>query len=140
MFGSVPRSYRELPMQTANFGVLHRNKQSGALTGLTRVRRFQQDNAHIFCATDQIKKEVVGCLEFMKFVYCVFVMTHRLKLSTMHEKALGEVGLWDRAEAALASAMDNFAGECNWRVNPGDGAFYGPKTYIKMMDAMDRVH
>lgn len=140
MFGSMTRSYRELPMRIADFGVLHRNEQSGALTGLTRVRRFQQDDAHIFCREDQIEKEVIDCLEFMKFVYDIFGMTYKLELSTRPKKALGKQELWDKAEASLASAMDNFAGKGNWRVNPGDGAFYGPKIDIKVMDAMDRIH
>jgi len=140
MFGSMARSYRELPMRIADFGVLHRNEQSGALTGLTRVRRFQQDDAHIFCREDQIEKEVVECLEFMKFVYDIFGMSYRLELSTRPKKALGKKELWDQAETALAQAMDKFAGEGNWRENPGDGAFYGPKIDIKVMDAMDRVH
>lgn len=140
MFASMARSYRELPMRIADFGVLHRNEQSGALTGLTRVRRFQQDDAHIFCSDDQIEQEVVGCLEFMKFVYETFGMTYRLELSTRPKKALGTKELWDKAEAALASAMDKFAGKGEWRENPGDGAFYGPKIDIKVMDAMDRVH
>ena len=140
MFGSTMRSYRELPMRLADFGVLHRNEASGALTGLTRVRRFQQDDGHIFCREDQIEEEVLGTLEFMKFVYETFGMTYKLELSTRPKKALGKQELWDKAEAALAAAMDDFAGEGNWRVNPGDGAFYGPKIDIKVMDAMDRVH
>jgi len=89
---------------------------------------------------EQIEEEVVGCLEFMKFVYGIFGMTYQLELSTRPKKALGDKALWVRAETALASAMDKFAGEGNWRVNPGDGAFYGPKIDIKVMDAMDRVH
>lgn len=140
MFGSSTRSYRELPMRIADFGVLHRNEASGALTGLTRVRRFQQDDGHIFCTDDQIEQEVLGCLEFMRFVYETFGMTYKLELSTRPKKALGKKELWDKAEAALASAMDDFAGKGNWRVNPGDGAFYGPKIDIKVMDAMDRIH
>jgi len=140
MFGSTTRSYRELPMRIADFGVLHRNEQSGALTGLTRVRRFVQDDAHIFCAEEQIEEEVLGCLEFMKYIYDTFGMSYRLELSTRPAKALGEKVLWDRAEAALAAAMDDFAGQGNWKENPGDGAFYGPKIDIKVMDAMDRVH
>lgn len=140
VFASAIRSYRDLPLRFADFGVLHRNELSGALTGLTRVRRFQQDDAHIYCREDQIEKEVVDALNFMKDVYTTFGMTYRLELSTRPKKALGDVALWDRAEAALAQAMDEFAGKGNWRVNPGDGAFYGPKIDIKVMDAMDRVH
>jgi threonyl-tRNA synthetase len=140
MFAGTIRSYRDLPLRFADFGVLHRNELSGALTGLTRVRRFVQDDAHIYCREDQIADEVLGALNFMKFVYDVFGMTYKLELSTRPAKALGDVELWDRAEAALAEAMDRFAGKGSWRYNPGDGAFYGPKIDIKVMDAMDRVH
>ena len=140
MFGSQIRSYRDLPIRYADFGVLHRNELSGALTGLTRVRRFQQDDAHIYCREDQITDEVLGALNFMKYVYDIFGMTYKLELSTRPKKALGDLELWERAESALAEAMDSFIGKGNWRVNPGDGAFYGPKIDIKVMDAMDRVH
>lgn len=140
LFGHRLRSYRELPLRVADFGVLHRNEVSGALTGLTRVRRFQQDDAHVFCRRDQIKSEVVAALDFMRFVYGVFGMTYKLELSTRPAKALGDQQLWDLAEAQLAEALNEFAGEGNWRVNPGDGAFYGPKIDIKVFDAMERIH
>eukprot|EP00535_Pseudo-nitzschia_heimii_P013128 CAMPEP_0197197968 /NCGR_PEP_ID=MMETSP1423-20130617/33131_1 /TAXON_ID=476441 /ORGANISM="Pseudo-nitzschia heimii, Strain UNC1101" /LENGTH=763 /DNA_ID=CAMNT_0042651797 /DNA_START=175 /DNA_END=2466 /DNA_ORIENTATION=+ len=140
MFGNSIRSYRDLPIRYGDFGVLHRNELSGALTGLTRVRRFQQDDGHIFCREDQITQEVLGALNFMKHVYTIFGMTYKLELSTRPKKALGEKVLWDRAEAALEEALNTFNGKGNWRVNPGDGAFYGPKIDIKVMDAMDRVH
>lgn len=140
MFADATRSYRDLPMRYADFGVLHRNELSGALRGLTRVRRFQQDDAHIFCRPDQIEEEIVAALEFMKFVYDVFGMSYKLELSTRPKKAIGEKAIWDVAEAKLASAMDTFAGVGGWKVNPGDGAFYGPKIDIKVMDAMERVH
>lgn len=140
MFAGKIRSYRDLPIRYADFGVLHRNELSGALSGLTRVRRFQQDDAHIFCREDQIEAEVIGSLEFMKSVYTTFGMTYTLELSTRPKKALGDKELWDRAEAALARAMDSFAGKGGWKENPEDGAFYGPKIDIKVMDAMDRVH
>lgn len=140
MFAGKIRSYRDLPIRFADFGVLHRNELSGALSGLTRVRRFQQDDAHIYCREDQIEDEVLGALDFMKSVYTTFGMTYKLELSTRPKKALGDIELWDRAEAALARAMDTFAGKGGWRENPGDGAFYGPKIDIKVMDAMERVH
>lgn len=140
LFGHRLRSYRELPLRVADFGVLHRNEVSGALTGLTRVRRFQQDDAHIFCRQDQIKQEVLGALDFMRFVYTVFGMTYKLELSTKPAKALGDDALWELAEAQLAEALDEFAGKDNWRVNPGDGAFYGPKIDIKVYDALERIH
>ena len=140
MFASSIRSYRDLPLRLADFGVLHRNELSGALTGLTRVRRFQQDDAHIFCREDQIEEEVIGALVFMKEVYDTFGMSYKLELSTRPSKALGEKELWDQAEQSLANAMDHFAGKGGWKVNAGDGAFYGPKIDIKVMDAMERVH
>ena len=140
MFRHRIRSYRELPLRVADFGVLHRNELSGALTGLTRVRRFCQDDAHIFCRQDQIKEEVLAALDFMRFVYTVFGMSYKLELSTRPAKALGDSALWDLAEEQLAIALNEFAGEGNWKVNPGDGAFYGPKIDIKVYDALERVH
>lgn len=140
LFGSTLRSYRDLPLRLADFGVLHRNELSGALTGLTRVRRFVQDDAHIYCRDDQIESEVIAALEFMRDVYTTFGMTYKLELSTRPKKAMGEIAQWDRAEKSLENAMNAFAGKGKWRVNPGDGAFYGPKIDIKVMDAMDRVH
>ncbi len=140
IFGHRQRSYRELPIRMADFGVLHRNELSGALSGLTRVRRFQQDDAHIFCRQDQIKQEVTGALDFMRYVYDKFGMTYQLELSTKPEKALGEPALWEMAESQLAEALDEFVGKDGWKVNPGDGAFYGPKIDIKVFDALDRIH
>ncbi|KAI8054687.1 hypothetical protein BDF22DRAFT_680497 [Syncephalis plumigaleata] len=124
MFGHRDRSYRELPIRMADFGVLHRNEASGALTGLTRVRRFQQDDAHLFCTPDQ--------------VYGVFGFRFHLKLSTRPDNFLGEIETWDKAEKMLGAAMDAF-GE-PWSVDPGDGAFYGPKIDITIADALNRKH
>jgi threonyl-tRNA synthetase len=104
------------------------------------VRRFQQDDAHIFCRQDQIKAEIRGALDFMHYVYSIFGMKYKLELSTRPEKALGEQSLWDFAEKQLEEVLNEFVGEGNWRVNPGDGAFYGPKIDIKILDAMERVH
>ncbi|XP_043280316.1 threonine--tRNA ligase 1, cytoplasmic isoform X2 [Venturia canescens] len=132
------RSWRELPLRMADFGVLHRNELSGALTGLTRVRRFQQDDAHIFCTTEQIKDEMLGALDFLKHVYGVFGFTFDLCLSTRPEKYLGDLAVWDQAEKDLASSLDAF-GE-KWTINPGDGAFYGPKIDITIKDALRRSH
>uniref|UniRef100_A0A8C2AYV9 threonine--tRNA ligase n=1 Tax=Cyprinus carpio TaxID=7962 RepID=A0A8C2AYV9_CYPCA len=95
MFDHRPRSWRELPLRLADFGVLHRNELSGALTGLTRVRRFQQDDAHIFCSMDQIESEIKGCLDFLRTVYDVFGFTFKLNLSTRPEKFLGEPEVHD---------------------------------------------
>ncbi|KAK4764411.1 hypothetical protein SAY87_013849 [Trapa incisa] len=136
MFKHRVRSYRELPLRIADFGVLHRNEASGALTGLTRVRRFQQDDAHIFCRESQIKDEVRSVLEFISYVYGIFGFTFDLKLSTRPDKYLGDTATWDKAEAALAEALDEFGQP--WQINEADGAFYGPKIDISVSDALKR--
>jgi threonyl-tRNA synthetase len=138
MFGQRERSYRELPLRLADFGVLHRNEASGALSGLTRVRRFQQDDAHIFCRLDQIGQEMDGCLDFLKHIYGIFGFTFYLKLSTRPEKFLGEVATWDHAEQLLRESLEKFGHP--WELNPGDGAFYGPKIDIVISDALRRRH
>ncbi|KAG6757543.1 hypothetical protein POTOM_037859 [Populus tomentosa] len=108
MFQHRVRSYRELPLRFADFGVLHRNEASGALTGLTRVRRFQQDDAPIFCRKSQIKAEVRGVLEFIDYAYGKFGFTYELKLSTRPEKYLGALETWEEAEKDLAEALNEF--------------------------------
>ncbi|XP_038138556.1 threonine--tRNA ligase 1, cytoplasmic [Cyprinodon tularosa] len=138
MFSHRPRSWRELPLRMADFGVLHRNELSGTLTGLTRVRRFQQDDGHIFCMMDQIESEMKGCLDFLRCVYDVFGFSFQLHLSTRPEKYLGDVAVWDQAEKQLENSLNEF-GE-PWKLNPGDGAFYGPKIDIKIKDAIGRYH
>ncbi|KAI7757002.1 hypothetical protein M8C21_003379, partial [Ambrosia artemisiifolia] len=136
IFDNRARSYRELPLRIADFGVLHRNEASGALTGLTRVRRFQQDDAHIFCRESQIKAEVKSVLEFISYAYNIFGFTFELKLSTRPEKYLGDLETWDKAEKALADALIEFGKP--WQINEADGAFYGPKIDISVSDAMKR--
>ncbi|QHN85870.1 Threonine--tRNA ligase [Arachis hypogaea] len=110
----------ELPLRMADFGVLHRNEASGALSGLTRVRRFQQDDAHIFCRESQIKDEVREALKFIDYVYEIFGFTYDLKLSTRPENSLGETATWEKAESALKEALDEFGKP--WQLNEGDGA------------------
>jgi threonyl-tRNA synthetase len=129
MFKSRARTYREFPIRYADFGVLHRNEASGALTGLTRVRRFQQDDAHIFCREDQVKDEMMGCFDFLSKIYSTFGFEFELALSTRNPaKYLGSKKTWERAETALAQALDEHIGKGNWELNPEDGAFYGPKV------------
>lgn len=145
MFKSRSRSYRELPLRYADFGVLHRNELSGTLGGLTRVRRFQQDDAHIFCMEEQVKDEVANYLRFLSSVYEIFGFEYSIQLSTRPEKFLGELGVWDRAEVMLKEALVEFTGkQCGenggWELNPGDGAFYGPKVDIQLFDALRRQH
>jgi threonyl-tRNA synthetase len=131
IFKHRERSYRELPIRMADFGILHRNEASGALTGLTRVRRFQQDDTHISALFD-----------FLRAVYGKFGFTFKLKLSTRPEGFLGDVATWDKAEAKLTEALDQFTAEGGgaWELNPGDGAFYGPKIDITISDALKREY
>lgn len=136
MFASRTRSYRELPWRLADFGVLHRNEYSGALSGLTRVRRFQQDDAHIFCRPDQVMSEVQTFLRMLGEVYTVFGLDYSLALSTRPEGYLGTSELWDKAEGALQEALESTGR--SWELNPGDGAFYGPKIDITVYDALRR--
>ncbi|CAL4904564.1 unnamed protein product [Urochloa decumbens] len=136
MFDNRVRSYRELPLRMADFGVLHRNELSGALTGLTRVRRFQQDDAHIFCRENQIKDEVKGVLEFINYVYEIFGFKYELELSTRPEKYLGDIETWNKAEQQLTEALNEFGKP--WQINEGDGVFYGPKIDIGVFDALKR--
>lgn len=138
MFANEQRTYRELPIRFADFGVLHRNEISGALSGLTRVRRFCQDDAHHFCAEDQIMDEISNNLDFLEHVYGIFGFTYELELSTRPENKLGSVELWDKAESALEQALNKFGKP--WKYNVGDGAFYGPKIDIKVFDALKRPH
>lgn len=126
VFGHRDRSYRDLPWRVADFGVLHRNEFSGALTGLTRVRRFCQDDAHIFCTPEQVGDEIAGCFDFLQHIYGIFGFTFKLELSTRPENYLGELATWEKAESQLEEALNKF--NMPWEINPGDGAFYGPKV------------
>ncbi|KAB1260560.1 Threonine--tRNA ligase; mitochondrial [Camelus dromedarius] len=138
MFAHRPRSWRELPLRLADFGALHRAEASGSLGGLTRLRRFQQDDAHIFCAPAQLEAEIRSCLDFLRSVYAVLGFSFHLALSTRPSGFLGEPCLWDQAEQVLQQALEEF-GE-PWDLNPGDGAFYGPKIDVHLHDALGRPH
>uniref|UniRef100_A0AAY5F447 threonine--tRNA ligase n=1 Tax=Electrophorus electricus TaxID=8005 RepID=A0AAY5F447_ELEEL len=138
MYEQRVRSWRELPLRWADFGALHRNEHSGALGGLTRVRRFCQDDAHIFCTPEQLEEEITACLEFVRSVYRVFGFTFHCLLSTRPTPCLGEPALWDSAEQQLDRSLQKF-GE-RWELNSGDGAFYGPKIDILIRDAIGRRH
>uniref|UniRef100_A0A8C6TFU0 threonine--tRNA ligase n=1 Tax=Neogobius melanostomus TaxID=47308 RepID=A0A8C6TFU0_9GOBI len=134
MFEHRVRSWRELPLRWADFGALHRNELSGALGGLTRVRRFCQDDAHIFCTPEQLEEEIVACLDFVRCVYQVFGFTFQCLLSTRPTPCLGSLS----SGTMLNRSLQQF-GE-RWEVNPGDGAFYGPKIDIQIKDAIGRQH
>ena len=129
-------SYRELPIRYAEPGLLHRNEPSGTLHGLLRVRHFIQDDAHIFCTYDQIEQEVLACLEFGFAWYDTFGFDMRIELSTRPEQRIGSEENWDRAEAALAAALEK--GGYEYDLHEGDGAFYGPKIDLHMRDSLNR--
>lgn len=132
-------SYRELPIRIADFAPLHRNELRGALGGLTRVRRFSQDDAHIFCTQEQIKTEITSLIDFARYVYQdLFHMEFaHVYLSTRPEQFLGEIETWNSAEKALAEALEE-AG-VKFTINAGDGAFYGPKIDFQIKDAIGRL-
>ena len=139
LFRDEERSYRDLPWRVADFGVLHRNEASGALSGLTRVRKFQQDDTHIFCTNDQVQTEIEELFDFMSHVYGLFGFPFKLKFSTRPEGYMGTLEDWDAAEAKLKSALQNFRGD-DWEMNEGDGAFYGPKIDVTISDALGREY
>lgn len=139
MFASSPRTIRDLPIRYAEFSPLHRNESSGSLSGLTRVRRFHQDDAHVFCAPAQVSAEISTMLSMLTQAYDTFGFPHfELVLSTRPAAFIGAVEEWDRAEQGLREALDGTGRP--WELNAGDGAFYGPKIDVRLVDAMGRRH
>jgi threonyl-tRNA synthetase len=139
IFGSRRRSYRELPLRLAEQSVLHRNERAGVLAGLTRVRQFQQDDAHIFITEEQIGDEVTRLLGLVHRVYNALGMSYRFVLSTRHEeKFMGDIPVWDRAEAALGAALET--NKLEYQVDKGEAAFYGPKIDLMVQDSLKREH
>ena len=137
IFKSRTRSYRELPLRIADFCSLHRNELKGVLGGLTRARKFSQDDAHVFCTKEQINSEIMQLLDFAKFVYVdTFKFNFRAKLSTKPEKSMGDPQLWVQAEKALEDALK--ASKMKYEVKPGEGAFYGPKIDFDVHDSIGR--
>jgi threonyl-tRNA synthetase len=136
LYAMEMHSYRELPVRLYEPGLLHRKEPSGTLHGLLRVRQFAQDDAHIFCTEEQIQAEVAGCLEFGFEIYRMFGFEIKLELSTRPPKRIGDDALWDHAEAALHSALEDLG--LPYQINEGDGAFYGPKIDMHMTDSLGR--
>ncbi|EEF67826.1 threonine--tRNA ligase [Holdemania filiformis DSM 12042] len=131
-------SYKDLPLRIGELGQVHRHEASGALNGLFRVRTFTQDDAHIFMREDQIESEVVRLINFIDRVYSVFGLSYEIELSTRPEKKyIGSIEIWDKAEAALEAACHAAGKAC--KINPGDGAFYGPKLDFHLTDSLGRV-
>jgi len=138
IFNSGLKSYRDLPLRMAEFGSCHRNEPSGTLHGLMRVRNFVQDDAHIFCTEDQIQSEISAFIDLLFSVYKDFGFTDILvKLSTRPEQRVGSDEVWDKAEAALEASLNSKA--LDWELQPGEGAFYGPKIEFSLKDCIGRV-
>ena len=138
VFNQGLKSYRDLPLRLAEFGSCHRNEPSGSLHGIMRVRGFTQDDAHIFCTEAQIQSEVATFIDMLHEVYADFGFTEVIyRLSTRPAERVGSETDWDRAEAALAEALD--AKDLNWEMLPGEGAFYGPKIEFSLKDCIGRI-
>jgi threonyl-tRNA synthetase len=136
LYALQPHSYRELPVRYSEPGLLHRNELSGALHGLLRTRNFAQDDAHIFCAEEQVQDELEACLDFAFDTYEIFGFDVRLELSTRPDERLGSDEQWDRAEGHLTQVLDRKG--LAYDINPGDGSFYGPKIDLHMTDSLGR--
>ncbi len=137
VYRSQHHSYRDFPLRTAELGLVHRHEISGALHGLMRVRSFTQDDAHIFLLPSQIKEEIQRTIGLFKEVYSVFGLSYHAELSTKPEKAMGAQEIWDLTTNALKEAMDDI--EMPYRINEGDGAFYGPKIDFHLRDSIGRT-
>ncbi len=129
-------SYRDFPIKYFEYGVVHRHEMTGALHGLFRVREFTQDDAHIFCTMDQAEDQVLEVLDFVDKIMSTFEFKYTMKLSTRPDKAIGDMAVWDKAEAALQNALEK--NSLPFEIEAGDGAFYGPKIDIKITDAIGR--
>lgn len=132
------RSYKDLPLRFNDVDVIHRNEKSGQLNGLFRVRMFRQDDSHNYITEEQIGSEIKDIIEIAKDLYSVFGLEYLLTLSTRPDDYMGEIETWNKAEKDLKNVLDEICGEGNYRINEGDGAFYGPKIDIKMKDCLGR--
>jgi len=132
------RSYKDLPLRFNDIDVIHRNEKSGQLNGLFRVRMFRQDDSHNYVTDEQIGSEIKDIVEIAKYLYSVFGLEYILTLSTRPEDFMGEIETWNKAEKELNEVLTEICGEGNYRINEGDGAFYGPKIDIKMKDCLGR--
>jgi len=136
IYRSTIRSYRDLPKRYFELGLVHRHERSGVLHGLTRVRAFTQDDAHILCAPEQLNGEIKGVLDFVKDVMAIFGFQYELEISTRPEKSIGSDKDWEKATNALIKAVED--NSLPYTINEGDGAFYGPKIDVKLKDALER--
>jgi threonyl-tRNA synthetase len=136
IYKMAKRSYRDLPLRYYTTDALHRNEASGSLGGLTRVRQFEQDDSHIYLMEEQVTEEVLRIFELMKIAYGAFGLEWEATFSTRPEQRIGDDALWDRAESLLRRSLDEMG--LKWTLNPGDGAFYGPKIDMLVTDSLGR--
>lgn len=139
IFGSKPRSYRDLPLRLSDSDILHRYERSGTLNGLLRARSFRQDDSHNYITEDQIENEYREILEIADLFYGIFGLTYKLRLGTRPEGYLGDIETWNKAEEALHKILKEKVGEDGYEIAEGDGAFYGPKIDIVMKDSIGRA-
>jgi threonyl-tRNA synthetase len=136
IFKNSPKSYKDLPLKAGEFGIVHRQELSGVLGGLFRVIQFTQDDAHIFCTEKQLEKEIMNLMDLVDIVYKKFGFKYRIELSTRPENRIGSEKLWDKAEDALKKVLDKR--KVKYKINEGDGAFYGPKIDFHLTDSLKR--
>ncbi len=136
VYKNSPKSYKEFPLRVAELGEVHRQELSGVLGGLFRAIQFTQDDAHIFCTEKQIEQEIFGIIDLIDFVYKKFGFNYRVELSTRPEKRIGDEKIWDRAEDALQKVLEKR--KIKFKINKGDGAFYGPKIDFHLTDSLGR--
>ncbi|MBT3690653.1 threonine--tRNA ligase [Candidatus Woesearchaeota archaeon] len=136
VYKSNLHSYKEFPLRVGELGLVHRHELSGVLNGLFRVRAFTQDDAHIYCTEEQLQEEIIGVIELSKEIYKAFNLDYELELSTRPEKSIGTKKMWDSAELSLEKAMKKL--KIDFKLNPGDGAFYGPKIDFHIKDSLGR--
>jgi threonyl-tRNA synthetase len=137
VYKSSPKSYKEFPMRVAELGTVHRQELSGVLGGLFRVIQFTQDDAHIFCTEKQVESEILGVMNLIDLVYKKLGFSYHVELSTRPEKRIGDDKIWDKAEAALENVLKKK--KMKYKVNAGDGAFYGPKIDFHLTDSLGRT-
>jgi len=137
LYAMRPHSYRELPLRAGEIGLVHRHELSGVLSGLFRVRTFHQDDAHIFMTEDQITQEILGVLQLVEKIYSTFDLGFHLELSTRPEKSIGSDEQWEKATQGLINALEAYGK--TFKINEGDGAFYGPKIDVHIKDALNRT-
>ncbi len=137
VYKSKPRSYKDLPLRMAEMGIVHRQELSGVLSGLFRVIQFTQDDAHIFCSENQLEEEIINIMELIERFYKIFGFNYHVELSTRPEKRIGDEKLWDKAEKTLQKILERR--KLNFKINKGDGAFYGPKIDFHISDSLNRT-